>query len=132
MKLSIKKAYVARFYDVLVDGNNIKLLIDENTTEHCYCLIDEEKREAIDIEKRCVYRILERNNNGMIIPEEANNIELETPYVLEMQNIKWEELGPIGKERLCLKALPLIVDYRNKEKKSQKVKVLTGKDSKNK
>lgn len=132
MKLSIKKAYVAKFNGILNDGNYMKLLIDENTTEDRYCLINEDKQEAIDIERKCVYHILERRSNGMITPKEGTNISLETSYVLDIQNIKWEELRPIEKEILCLKAIPLIIDHRNEEKKSQKVKVLAGKDSKNK
>ena len=127
MKLSIKKAYVAKFNGVLNDGNHMKLLIDEKTTEDRYCLIDEKKQVAIDIEKKGVYHILERRSNGMITPEEATNISLETPYVLYIQNIKWEELGPIEKEILCLRALPFIITHRNEEKKSQKVKELAKK-----
>lgn len=127
MKLSIKKAYVARFNDTSVYDYSLRLIIDENTTEHCNCIINAEKGEAIDIDKKCVYHILERNNNGMITLKEAENIVLGTPYVLDVQDIKWEQMGTIEKEILCLKAIPLIIDYRRKEKIAAKVKMLTKK-----
>lgn len=130
MNLNIKRVYVARFNDTSVYDYSARLIIDENTTEHCNCIINAEKKEAIDIEKKCVYHILERNSNGMITPNEANSIVLGTPYVLGMQDVKWEQMGIIEKRILYIKAFLANMDYKKTGKEASKVKVLTGKDSK--
>ncbi len=130
MNLNIKRAYVARFNDTSISDYSMKLFIDEKTTEHCNCLINDENSKAIDIDNKCVYHILERNSNGIITRKEAENIILGVPYVLDMQNIKWEEVGIIEKRVLGFKAFLANIEYKREKKEVAKVKVITRKDSK--
>ncbi|MDD2377698.1 MAG: hypothetical protein PHD10_02810 [Bacilli bacterium] len=122
--LTIRNAYVAKFYDMYEDGNNMKLMIDEEATEHCYCVIDEKKKNAINIDTGEVYHILERDNNQRILPSEAINVIFNVPYVLDTEPINWKSMNVLEQRYICIKAFWANNVYKKEEKEQNKVKKL--------
>ncbi|MDD2434884.1 MAG: hypothetical protein PHO63_01375 [Bacilli bacterium] len=120
--LNIKKAYIARFYDMSEDGNWMKLFIDDKTTEHCYCLIDNDS--AININTGTIYHILKRDERHRITIDEAEKIVFNNPYVLDVEPVNWNEMNAFEKRYLYLKGLLAHNNYQKQTKKAEKVKKL--------
>lgn len=120
--VTIKKAYIASYNEIIEGAYQTTLIIDETSTKYIIGVLNEDQTKIADINTGEVFSILDSTEKGKRIPPEGEGIELNVSYALRLEDLKLENYNFLEKYALDLKAIRAYFLSFNKDQEIKKTK----------